>query len=142
MNTSTESVQHEVQRKLGRCMLRLQQYERLLKALVAIRAVEGPIEELSAVRARQVVSASDKSLGTLVRMFTSSHLTSETSTGEADVSGTGNGNKSSHVAWASMRFSISMPTQRHQQTKVGLAELVALRNDLGPPPHRTFLYIH
>jgi hypothetical protein len=130
ISTGLQALQHEVQRKLGRCMLRLQQYERLLKALVASSALDGPVEELSAVRARQVVGASDKSLGTLVRMFTTSHLASEASRGEADASGASNGDKSPDVAWASMRFSISMPPQRHEQTKMGLAELVALRNDL------------
>lgn len=130
IDTGLQALQHEVQRKLGRCMLRLQQYERLLKALVASAVLEGPVEELSAVRARQVAGASDKSLGTLVRMFTASHLTSEAPTGEADASGASNGDKSPDAAWASMRFSISMPPQRHEQTKVGLAELVALRNDL------------
>jgi hypothetical protein len=130
IDTGLQALQHEVQRKLGRCMLRLQQYERLLKALIASTALEGPVEELSAVRARQVAGASDKSLGTLVRMFTASHLTSEASRGEVDASGASNGDKSPDAAWASMRFSISMPPQRHEQTKVGLAELVALRNDL------------
>lgn len=130
IDTGLQAQQHEVQRKLGRCMLRLQQYERTLKALVTSAVLEGPIEELSAVRARQVVGASDKSLGTLVRMFTTSHLTSEASRGEADASGASNGDKSPDVAWASMRFSISMSPERLEQTKMGLAELVALRNDL------------
>ena len=130
IDTGLQALQHEVQCKLGRCMLRLQGYERLLKALVTSAALEGLVEELSAVRARQVAGASDKSLGTLVRMFTASHLTSEAPTAEADASKVSNGNKSPNAAWASMRFSISMSPQRHEQTKVGLAELVGLRNDL------------
>lgn len=130
IDKSLQAQQHEVQRKLGRCTLRLQQYERLLKALVASAVLEGPVEELPAVRARQVAGASDKSLGTLVRMFTASHLTSEVPTGKADANGASNGDKYPDAAWASMRFSISMPPQRQEQTKVGLAKLVALRNDL------------
>jgi len=130
IDTGFQALQHEVQRKLGRCMLRLQQYERLLKALVASSALEGPVEELSAVQARQVAGASDKSLGTLVRMFTASHLMPEASRGEVDARGASKGDKSPDATWASVRFSISMPPQRHEQTKVGLAELVALRNDL------------
>lgn len=35
-------LQREVQRLLGRCMLRLQQYERLLKAIVAHHELAGP----------------------------------------------------------------------------------------------------
>jgi hypothetical protein len=130
MQSSVERAQLEMQRKLGRCMLRLQQYERLLKSMVASMAVEGPLEQLQSVRARQKAGAEDKSLGTLVRMFTGSHLTPASSTGEADPSDASAGDKSSDVAWASMRFNISMSPERHAQTKAGLAELVALRNDL------------
>jgi len=126
-----EVLQYQVQRKLGRCMLRLQQYERLLKAMVAGMAVEGPIEQLPATRARQEAGASDKSLGALVRMFTSSHLTAAPSEGvKAEAEDSGSGCQSSDIAWASMRFNISMSPERYGQTKDGLAELVALRNDL------------
>ena len=37
-------LQREVQRLLGRCLLRLQQYERLLKALVAHHELAGPMQ--------------------------------------------------------------------------------------------------
>jgi len=126
-----EVLQYQVQRKLGRCMLRLQQYERLLKAMVAGMAVEGLIEQLPATRARQEADASDKSLGTLVRMFTSSHLTSAPSEGvKAEAEDSSSDCQSADVAWASMRFNISMSPERYADTKAGLAELVALRNDL------------
>lgn len=126
-----EELQYEVQRKSGRCMLRLQQYERLLKAMVAGMAVEGPIEQLPATRARQEAGVSDKSLGTLVRMFTSSHLTSAPSEGvKADAEDSGSGCQSEDVPWASIRFNILMSPERYADTKSALAELVALRNDL------------
>jgi hypothetical protein len=131
MNNSKEVSRHEVQRKLGRCMLRLQQYERLLKAMVANMAVEGPFEQLHATRARQEAGASDKSLGTLVRMFTASHLTPASAEGEKTEPGDSNsGGQSADVAWAGMRSNILMSPGRYAQTKEGLAELVALRNDL------------
>lgn len=125
-----KALQHEVQRKLGRCMLRLQQYERLLKSMVASMAVEGPVEQLQAKRAGQVASASDKSLGTLVRTFTGIHLSSAPSEGERAPGDTSVGGQSADIAWASMRFNISMPPERYARTTAGLAELVALRNDL------------
>ena len=130
MSNSIEILQLEVQQKLGRCMLRLQQYERLLKSMVASMAVEGPFEQLEAKRAGQVASASDKSLGTLVRMFTGSHLISTPTDGEEAPGDPSSGGKSPDVAWASMRFNISMSPERYAQTTAGLAELVALRNDL------------
>jgi hypothetical protein len=111
-------------------MLRLQQYEKMLKSLVASAALEGPVEKLSVIRTQRVDDASDKTLGTLVRMLTASHLTSEATAGKADASRASNDDKSSDVAWAGIHLNISMPPERYEQTKVGLAELVALRNDL------------
>lgn len=125
MDDALEVLQHEVQRKLGRCMLRLQQYERLLKAMVASMAVEGPLEQLQAVRARQEAGTSDKSLGTLVRMFTGSHLIPTASDGQVDPCDAISGGQPADAAWASLRFNISMPPERHAQTKEGLALLAA-----------------
>lgn len=126
-----KALQHEVQRKLGRCMLRLQQYEQLLKTMVAGMAVKGPIERFQAVQYQKLVDMRTKTLGTLVSIFTGNHLTAELSDVEAgpddDAS---SGVQSVDVAWASMRFNISMSPERYAQTKDGLAELVALRNDL------------
>ena len=82
LNDALAFLQHEVQRKLGRCMIRLQQYERLLKAMFANMAVEGPFEPLHGGRAGQVAGASDKNLGTLARMFTGSRLIARPSDGE------------------------------------------------------------
>lgn len=124
-------LQHEVQRKLGRCMLRLQQYERLLKAMVAGMDVTGPPEQLRDVQDRQAVSMRNRTLGTLVGMFTEQHL----SAASADVQvgpeeDTGANGQSSDASWARIRFSISMSPERHAQTKAALVELVHLRNDL------------
>ena len=130
VDNALEVLKHEVQYKLGRCMLRLQQYERLLKGMIASMAVEGPFEQLEAKRARQVASASDKNLGTLVRMFTGSHLIPTPSDGEKAPGAPSIGGQSPDVARVSIRFNISMPPERYAQTTAGLAELVALRNDL------------
>jgi primosomal protein N'' len=62
-----EVLQNEVQRKLGRCMIRVQQYERRLKAMVASMAVEGPLEQLQAVHDQQVAGMRNRTLGTLVK---------------------------------------------------------------------------
>lgn len=69
-------LQRDVQRKLGRCLLRLQQYEILLKALVAHGDIAGPQAELQSVRDAHVACAQKKTLGTLVGMLTERHLTS------------------------------------------------------------------
>lgn len=131
MESAVAVLQHEVQRKLGRCMLRLQQYERLLKAMVAGMAVTGPLEQLQAMQERQALSMRNRTLGTLVGMFTEQHLTAAS----ADIQvgpdeDTGANGQSSDASWASIRFTISMSPEHHAQTKAGLVELVNLRNDL------------
>jgi hypothetical protein len=131
LGDSLDVLQQKVQRHLGHCMLRLQQYERLLKSKVANMAVEGPFEQLQAKRAEQVASMSDRSLGTLVRKFTGSHLNPSPSEGETtEPEATGSGSHSPGVAWASIRFNISMSPECYAETKAGLVELVRLRNDL------------
>ncbi len=60
-------LQRNVQRLLGRCMLRLQQYERLMKALLAHYELTGPLDTLEAQRAARIEKLSDKSLGILVK---------------------------------------------------------------------------
>ncbi|WP_071078528.1 hypothetical protein [Janthinobacterium lividum] len=112
-------------------MLRLQQYERLLKTMVAGMAVKGPIERFQAVQDQKLADMRTKTLGTLVGMFTGNHLTAALSDVEAGPDDdTTSGIQSVDVAWASMRFNISMSPERYAQSKDGLAELVALRNDL------------
>lgn len=44
-----QALQHEVQRLLGRCLLRLQHYERLIKAIMADYEISGPARALEAV---------------------------------------------------------------------------------------------
>lgn len=131
MNDSIEVLQQTVQRKLGRCMLRLQQYERLLKAMVASMGVEGPLEQLQALQARRINSVHHQTLGALVGMFTSAYLTAASPDAEIETDDEiGCDSQSIGVAWASIRFTMSMPPESHAQIKEGLAELVALRNDL------------
>lgn len=131
MKNAVAALQHEVQRKLGRCMLRLQQYERLLKAMVAGMAVAGSPEQLQGAKDGQTVSIRNWTLGTLVRMFTEQHLA--TGSGGVQVSRDGDkdaNGQSSNADWASIRFIIVMSPERHAQTKAGLVELVDLRNNL------------
>ena len=45
-----QTLQREVQRKFGRAVLILQQYERLVKSLVAEKDLAGPITELQRIK--------------------------------------------------------------------------------------------
>ena len=60
--------QLDVQRWLGRCMLRLQQYERLMKTPLAHHELAWPADTLETQRAANLEKVSDKTLGTLVKL--------------------------------------------------------------------------
>jgi hypothetical protein len=63
-----QAQQREIQRLLGRCLLRLQQYERPIKAkaIVAHGDISGPAHALEGIRAARIDDASTKTLGTLM----------------------------------------------------------------------------
>lgn len=124
------TLQREVQRKLGRCMIRLQQYERSMKAVVANMTVEGPPEQLHAIHEQQVACARTKTLGTLVGMFTGSYLSVAASPGQSEPKDTEADANSPNQAWLRISFGMAMPPERHAQTKLAMAELVGMRNDL------------
>lgn len=118
--------QHEVQRLLGLCLLRLQAYERLLKALVAQQEFSGSAPDLDAVLAARVDGVSRKTLGMLVGAFRGSYL----------VTGAGNPvpqpefHGSQGDASISFRFQLSLPEADFAQAESDLKELVQLRNTL------------
>ncbi|PJE41924.1 MAG: hypothetical protein CUR33_11005 [Pseudomonas sp.] len=119
-------LQRTVQRKLGRCMLQLQQYERLLKAMVAHSELSGPPERLQAIRDEKVACAHKKTLGALVGMLTESTLKLSELSAESHETEVDNGEQS----WFSFRFQMELPEERYAETKAALKELVDLRNEL------------
>ncbi|RDD93775.1 hypothetical protein DTW89_07755 [Acidovorax sp. BoFeN1] len=117
-------LQRDVQRKLGRCLLRLQQYEILLKALVAHGDIAGSPAGFQAVRDAQVASAHKKTLGTLVGMLTERHLTtSEEDDSTEEPQGDGG-------IWLRFHFQVGLDASQYQATTATLKELVDLRNEL------------
>ncbi len=47
-------LQKDVQRLIGCCMLRMQQYEHLMKSILAFHKMEGPVETLAALHSAHV----------------------------------------------------------------------------------------
>lgn len=120
-------LQREVQRLLGRCMLRLQQYERLMKAMLAHHELAGSVETLEAQQAARVEKLADKSLGTLVKALFESYVVVEGSE-ERDLLDESKA-PTDRISMA-FRFSIAMTEERRAETKAAVDELVAMRNDL------------
>lgn len=127
MNKPTgPETQHEVQRLLGRCMLRLQQYERLMKVVLAHHELAGPVDTLDAQRSSRVEKLSDKSLGQLVKTLFESYavpdgfereLLPESST------------PTDRISFA-ISQRVTMKPERLAGVRNAVEELVKVRNDL------------
>jgi hypothetical protein len=129
MTTILDTLQQEVHRKLGQCMIRLQQYERLMKTVVAKMALEGPPGQLRANHEQQIACASTKTLGALVGAFTDSYLVPAVPEG-GDPGHGGTNQGLSADGWLQIRHQLALPTERYDRVKQELAELVAMRNAL------------
>ena len=117
--------QREVQRLLGRCLIRLQQYERLLKSMVAAHAFSGTPQSLPHVLEAQRAEASDKTLGTLIGRLLGNYIVREGSGPPDDTS-----DQSGDSSYISFRMQFSMPPDSYAILKADLRELVSLRNTL------------
>lgn len=118
--------QHVVQRLLGRCMLRIQQYERLLKVMLAHHELAGPVDTLEVLRSERLGKLADKSLGTLVKSLFESYLVPDGF--EKDLLPEGK-TPADRISLA-ISFRVSMEQGRWEETKKAIEELVSLRNDL------------
>lgn len=117
--------QREVQRLLGRCLLRLQQYERLLKAIAANHELAGPTHALEGIRDARVQDAAGKTLGGLVGRLLDNYLTTDGAERELLETAT-----TDHAISFGFRMNLQMTPADHGRTRDGLRELVDLRNEL------------
>ncbi len=121
-----KALQRDVQRLLGRCMLRLQQYERQIKTIVANQEFSGAVHDLEAVRAARVDGAARKTLGALVGEFLGSFkLSGDTVTSPEAAADPPDGG-----ATVSFRMGWSLQEDDLERVKAELKELVQLRNNL------------
>lgn len=118
--------QHAVQRLLGRCMLRVQQYERLIKAMVAHHGVSGPILKVERARVAQINSTARKTLGTLVSDLLGTYVIAG-QTGPIEDTAI---NSPENVNWFAMQTSVGLSDADFFQAKRELREMVELRNNL------------
>lgn len=119
-------LQRNVQRLLGRCLLRIQQYERLLKAMLTHHELAGPVETLEAQRLERADKLAEKSLGTLVKSLFETYVVPEGF--ERDMLPDGK-TPTDRVSMA-FSFRMSMSAEHWSTTKAAIEELVGLRNSL------------
>lgn len=117
--------QHEVQRLLGRCLLRLQQYERLLKAVVSARSISGTLESLPRSMEAEKAKTDGKTLGQLVGLLMGGYITKEHVADQED-------SKFEHNSKAvfDLQFGLNLPEEAYGALAADLRELVILRNTL------------
>lgn len=123
-----QSMQREVQRKFGRAVLILQQYERLVKSIVAEKDLAGPISELQGIKENQLKAVSKKTLGQVVGDLTGSVMTpappedasSDSEPHEVEPS----------LPWIRFSFRMEMQEDDFKETERKMADLVDLRNEL------------
>jgi hypothetical protein len=130
MTTSSDdalpTLQRDVQRLLGRCLLRLQQYERLLKAILVDFQISGPAHALEAARAARTAETARKTLGLLVGDLLGSFVvpTDHGTPFEATT------NLPDDTNSFSFRINIGLADADFARTETELKELVDLRNNL------------
>ncbi len=116
-----------VQRLLGRCLLRLQNYERLLKGLLTHSYHSGTAEELEALRLNRADQFAKATLGSLVKSLFDEHIfvsgENESTFVESQLA------PGTKVAFE-LRFRTEIPEERIAQLKESLKDLVLLRNEL------------
>jgi len=124
-----DNAQSSVNRKLGRCILRLQQYEILMKLLVAHQSLSGYADELEKNRAKRKAEVKSKTLGQLVGELTGSYLSIEdrSQVKTEDDASEVDDSKRAHLA---MQYRKELSEEDYLSTKEGLAQLVTLRNEL------------
>lgn len=118
------TLQREVQRLLGRCLLRLQQYEKLMKAIVAHHEVTATGMPLASNQEQRIADAAGKTLGTLVDTLLGSYVT----TGETDDAS--EPEMRDDIISFKMKMCLSMSADDYSRTQDDLKELVSMRNDL------------
>lgn len=119
------ALQRDVQRLLGRCMLRLQQYEGLLKAIVAHHELAGPADSLERTRDRRIQETATNTLGVLIGKLLESYVV--VSGVERELLGA---DIQADAIGFGFRMNLQMDAEDYAHTRDGLKELLELRNGL------------
>ncbi len=109
---------------LGRCLLRLQQYEQLMKAIVAHHEISASGSPLQSNQAERIADASNKTLGTLVGTLLGTYVTNGEQEEVAEPDAPDN------IISFKMKMSLQMSAEDFDRTQNDLRDLVLLRNNL------------
>lgn len=122
--------QREVQRKLGRCLIRLQQFEGLAKALWVDHEHEGYAGEFLVSQSKRKEHISDKTLGSVVKRLADSFLAPDLGRPEEEPPNDDDPEMDSTRAYFRFKRKISMSSEDYSRTTSELNALVEMRNTL------------
>lgn len=114
----------DVQRLLGRCLIRLQQYEKLMKAIVAHHEISASGSPLESNLAERTEDAASKTLGTLVGTLLRTYVTTDEEEAATEPDTPDN------APSFKMKMGLRMSAERYAKTQADLKEMVLLRNNL------------
>lgn len=120
-------LQYEVEWLLGNCVLRLQEFERLMKAMLAGHKLAGSIETLQASRIGRQEQFATMTLGTLVKSLFESVVRGKGSGGCELSAGA---DQTPNKADIAIRLGLSMSDEDRAEVKAAIESLVAMRNGL------------
>lgn len=121
-------IQREVQRKFGRNLLCLQQYEKLAKFLVAEQTIAGTADDLVNAQLLRHESVANKTLGQVVGDLVGGFIAPANST--ADPVANDEDERDLTMPFIQASTCIELPEDVFKRTQQNLADLVALRNEL------------
>lgn len=127
VNEQLPQMQGVVSQKMGRCILRLQQLELVIKAILAFSKIEGHPEDLLTNLERRKESFATKTLGQLVGELTGAYFLP--GVGE-DTESPPSNDQDPTRAYFRMTCVTQLEEAAYEQTKIALRELVDVRNEL------------
>jgi hypothetical protein len=113
-----------VQRKLGRCLLHLQECESLLKSLVIHADIAGPPDQLQDIKDARVKSLQKEMMGNLIGMLTKTVFTS------AGIDAAPPSPPNDQRALVRIKYQIELTAEQYDDLCCSFKELVSLRNEL------------
>ena len=130
---SIPQIQHEVQRKLGACLIQIQQYERLLKSMLATSKVQGNPETVETNQAARVNDLYGRPLGQLIN----EHLLKDVlvnaphdSDGDVEDADAERRVLATGMPYFKVRHQIFMTPEKLESASQALKEMRSTRNDL------------
>lgn len=123
-NPAVKYIQPKVQRRMGRLLIQIQQYEKLLKTLLVESEITGTLDSMPALKKARVEKYRAMTLGTLVKEAKATFLRTGSLPDDADLP-----SHPSKIVFRS-RWALELTDDNAVTLEEDMKKLVTLRNDL------------